>query len=347
MPKISPTWVRYIFIILLAHSDLSPVLADNLSPKLVKIRLLSEIVIYPRRSAPATTLSLNDSEISAELNARITSIPVRVGDTVKLDQVLAALNCRDFQLQLRESRAAAVSAKARMVLADKQLIRVKSLIDRQNVSKELLNQRQAEFEAAQAERETSRARRDKDALDVSRCIIRAPFDGVVLERLADLGEWAKIGTPVVRLVDKNRLEVSAQIRVQYDRSLETAKDRWFVSAGVKYPLVLRVITPVIDTQSRSREVRLPFSDHSALPGSAGRLVWQDREPHIPANLLVRRGNQLGVFAAENQRAQFKPLADALEGEPARIALPLDSQIIIQGHLGLNDGERIEHRKKSN
>lgn len=347
MPKITPTLIGCAFIILFVIANISPVLADETMTTFVNTQPLSELVIHPRRSAPASTLSLNDSEISAELNARILSIPVRVGDSVTYNQVLAVLNCEDYQLQLRESRAAAASAKAGMELADKQLKRARILIERQNVSKQMLNQRETELWAAHAELETNQARREKDALNITRCIIRAPFDGVVLERLADIGEWAKIGTPVVRLVDKRRLEVSAQIRVQYSRSLETAENRWFLAAGIKYPLRLRVITPVIDKQSRSREVRLPFTNHSALPGSAGRLVWQDSEPHISAKLLVRRGNQLGVFTAENQQARFKPLAGALEGEPARIPLPLESMIIIQGHLGLKDGEKINNRKESN
>ena len=64
-------------------------------------------------------------------------------------------------------------------------------------------------------------------------------------------------------------------------------------------------------------------------------------------LLVRRGSQLGVFVAEKQKARFILLPDALEDEPAWIPLCLDIMTIIQGHLGLKDGERINSRKESN
>ncbi len=321
---------------------MSPLLADEQDPKLVNTQLLSELVIYPVHSAPASTLSINDSRISSELNARITSILVRVGDSVEHNQVLATLNCEDHELRLKQSEANVVRTRALMELAEKQLIRARSLVNRHNVTKEMLNQREAELEAALADFEGRQAQRDRDALNVARCTLPAPYGGVVLERLASEGEWVSIGTPVVRMIDSNRLEVSAQVPLQHIGSLKTAGKLWFESNGAKYLLALRVISPTVKTQSRNREIRLTFASDTALPGTAGRLSWQATEPHLPATLLMRRNGQLGVFIANDQKAHFKPLPNALEGHPAIISLPLNSMIIIQGQHRLQDGDDIRN-----
>jgi RND family efflux transporter MFP subunit len=301
---------------------------------------LEELVIYPKRSAPATAISLNDSEISAELTARIVSIPVRVGETVNQGQLLVRLNCEDYELMLTQSEALVDSALAQVTLAKKQLRRVQSLIDKNNISREDLNLRQTELESARAELVSRRAERDRNALNVSRCAIRSPFDGIVLERIASVGERADAGTALVRLLDASHLELSAQVPVQHIDTLVSSVDIWFQPRDERHPLALRVITPFVNTLSRNREVRLTFIDKPALPGTAGRLVWQDAEPHLPASLLLMRNGALGTFIANDRRAHFVPLATALEGQPARISLPMGSRIIVEGRYGLHDGDSI-------
>ncbi len=340
--KESSKLTHFTIIIFILGMSVFPSLAVELGPKLVNTQMLSELVIYPKRSAPASTLSLNDSRISSELNARVTSIPVRVGESVDRKQLLATLNCEDYELRLKQSAAIAASSHALMKLAEKQLMRARSLVDRHNITKETLNQRETELEAAIAEFESHEAQRERDALNVLRCTLLSPFDGVVLERLVSEGEWVNIGSSVVRIIDSKRLEVSAQVPLQHIKSLKTAGNLWFESSGIKYPLTLRVITPTINTQSRNREIRLTFASESALPGTAGRLTWQATEPHLPANLLMRRDGQLGVFIVNDRKAHFKPLPGALEGHPAIISLPLESMIIVQGRHSLEDGDDIRN-----
>lgn len=49
----------------------------------VSLRPLSEVIVYPEQSAPATVRSLNESRLSAEINARIEAIEVKVGEAVR------------------------------------------------------------------------------------------------------------------------------------------------------------------------------------------------------------------------------------------------------------------------
>ncbi|MFB3090638.1 MAG: biotin/lipoyl-binding protein, partial [Gammaproteobacteria bacterium] len=76
--------------------------ADKITVKTAKI---SEVAIYPERSAPATVVSLNESIISARITARVDEISVRVGDIVEKGGVLARLDCEDYVLSHRESVA--------------------------------------------------------------------------------------------------------------------------------------------------------------------------------------------------------------------------------------------------
>ena len=67
--------------------------------------------------------------------------------------------------------------------------------------------------------------------------------------------------------------------------------------------------------------------------------------HIPAELLVKRGEQLGVFVNQNGSAHFQALPDAQSGRPAAISLPADTQIIITGQFALQEGVAIKVESK--
>jgi RND family efflux transporter MFP subunit len=310
-----------------ALSGLSPPGLQAAEPTRVTSRPLAEIVIYPELSAPATVRSLNDSRISAEIDGRIETIRPRVGDRVVAGEIMVELDCREDRLEL--ARAA-----ARLKLAKQQLSRVRTLRTDANVSEELLDQRETEFTEAELAHEDAR-------LDVERCTLQAPFDGVVLERLASEGELAAPGTPLLRLLETTRLEVSAQVPLGSIDSLEQAEQVWFTSGTRRYALRLRAMTSAVNTKTRSREVRYELAENGPLPGTAGRLHWRSGRAHVPADLTLRRNGRLGILIVAQGLARFLALPEALEGHPAPIELTPGTEVIIEGRHGLDDGDPVE------
>ena len=292
----------------------------------VTSRPLAELRHYPVRSAPATVESLNRSRLSAQLNAAILRIPVRVGEVVRKGALLVELDCRDAQLALEQ-------AQARLKLAQQQLERSRALRKSQNVSEEILNQRQTDFELAQL------AVRQQQ-LQVSRCRVTAPFDGVVVARHAAEGELAAPGTPLLSLLDTVRVEVVAPVLPDQVADARQAGQCWFEAQGRRYDLVLRAVVADINTRTRNRELRFRFKKDKALPGTPGRLKWQAARPVLAAEYLVRRGDSLGVFVLEAGRARFVKLARAREGRAAVIDLPGQTRIIVDGRFSLHDGDAV-------
>lgn len=111
--------------------------------------------------------------------------------------------------------------------------------------------------------------------------------------------------------------------------------------GVRYPVHLRTVLPNIHTETDSREVRLDFVERSAELGAAGRLLSSDNVIHIPAELLVKRGEQTGVFINQSGIAHFHALQNAQDGRPAAVNLPADTHIIVTGQFALNEGAAIK------
>jgi RND family efflux transporter MFP subunit len=307
----------------------------------VTARPFGEVAIYPERQAFANVVTLNDSRIAAEVSARIVEIPVEVGQTVERGTVLVRLDARDFELAARQADAALEAARARSQLADSQLERAKALVEQGFVSSEALSQRESEARAAAADVAANEAALAAARRNVQKSVIGAPFRAIVRERLASVGEIASPGMQLLRVLDASRIEVSAQIQPPDAEDLRRAKQPVFIAqTGERYALKLVRIVPALDARERSQEARLRFARDSALPGTAGRLVWRSARAHLPPELAVRRNGQLGAFVAEGNKARFVPLPDAEEGRAAPADLPASTAVITEGRLQLQPGDAV-------
>jgi RND family efflux transporter MFP subunit len=306
----------------------------------ITTRPLAEVLIYPERSAPATVESLNDADLSAEITARIERILVRVGDEVAGGDALVELDCRDYRSRLAAQQAALRQLEAQHRLAASQLERARNLRDRRGASQEEVEQRETELLALDAQLASQREAITQAELNVGRCAIRAPYRAAVTARLGDEGTLATPGMHLLRIVQTDALELSAQLRADEVQDIRSAASLAFDVQGERYPVELRRTVPVIDPRTRTVELRLDFPARSPPPGAAGRLVWRSAIPHLPADLLVRRNGTLGVFVANDGAAQFKALPGAQEGQPAAIDLPPETRIVVAGRERLGDGAAV-------
>lgn len=302
---------------------------------------LGELLTPVEHSAPATLLARNTPALAAQISARIDAIPVRVGDSVDAGQPLAQLDCRLLDARLEAGHARLQQLQAQAGFAVSQLGRARDLRQRNSLSAEELERRQSELDTLQAQLRGQQAQLAQDRIQTAHCVVRAPFQALVSERLASVGDLASPGTPLLRLVQLDDLELSARLRDNEVSGLSADTRYWFDYQGQRLPARLRRLLPLVDSATRTREARLSLdSAGGPPPGAAGRLVWQAPLPAVPADYLVRRGNRLGLFLLADGKARFHALPDALEGRPATLSLPPDTPVIVQGRHGLSDGDAV-------
>ena len=306
---------------------------------------VSALVFYPEFSAHAEVISKQDAFLSAQISAKIEKIHAEVGDQVAAGDTLVELDCAIYQAQLNTQSAALGEIDVQLSLASDQYTRAKRLKEAGNLGEEGLQQRATELEALQARRVVQEQQVKVAQISVDRCVVTAPFAGVVTERAAQLGALAAPGSPLMRLVQLADAELSA--RVPPTQSFAENQLLSFDYLNRDYPAQLRVVLPVVDSRQRTQELRLTFPEQLPPPGAAGRLLWQASQPHLPAELLVRRQQgeawNLGVMVAVDGTAVFYPTDNAIEGQPFATDLPQDSMIITDGRLLVREGQAVSLR----
>lgn len=315
-------------------------LAKAQTPIPVKVQPLSEVLIAVQYSAPADVRSLNTATVSAEVTAVVKQVLIDVGQEIKSGQPMLELNASDYQLTLNQARANLASSKAQKAQADARLTRARELGAKQYLSADELLARETDVMVVAAQIQVQEALVALAQRNLEKCQIDAPFDGVVVERFAQLGSYVSQGSPLFQLVQTDRFELNAEIPDEMAQNLEQATSLQFVSRNESWPVRLLRLSPVVDAERRSRQARFKFTASTPAIGRSGELSWQVGQALLPVNLVVRRNGKLGVFLNQSNTAVFSPLPDAQEGRPAAIGLPLDVEVIVQGRERLQDGDSI-------
>jgi RND family efflux transporter MFP subunit len=324
----------------LAQTKPTPAAPASDATPVVVVRPLSEIAIRQQTDAPADVRSLNEARIAAEIAAPIVEINARPGEILARGAVVARLDPRDYEIALERARAGVEAARARLKLAQAQLDRSRELAKQSFISSEALNQRETELDVVRADLRVQEAQLASAERNLAKTTLRSPFRAIVTARTGSVGEIAQPGAPLVTLVDVDRIEVVANVPARDAETLRAARDIVFVTPTVKLPVALARVSPAIERESRTIEARLTFAGARAPVGAAGRIVWTSPRTFVPPELIVRRGDGLGVFVVDGDVVRFVVLAEAQEGRPAATDLPATARIAVDGHHSLQPGQKV-------
>lgn len=325
----------------------APILAQNDLPSPVRTGLVVESEFAPEMWVPASVSSRRDARIASLVGGRVSQM-VEIGEQVEKGALLAQLEDRSLTLQAVEREAAMRAAKARLEMADSQLERLTALGVNRGVSPSQLDQVRGERDIANQELSRARALRDQVAHRVAESRIRAPFAGLVAEQLVQVGEFVAEGAAVVRLVDTEGVDVTAQAPVQMAGKLQPGQAVRLRARGEEYAGVVRAVVPVGDQRSRQMEVRITPTDAKLTIGSALEVALKNGAVRtgkgVPRDALVLRADQSYVYRINDQQKaeRIQVEAGATQGELVAVigALKPGDRVVIRGAERLSDGQSV-------
>jgi RND family efflux transporter MFP subunit len=314
--------------------------AQTNTPVPVTTQALADVVIERRLTANAEVTAKHISTLSGEVSAVVKAVHVDTGDAVSQGQLLISLDDTDLSLQVEQAEANTVAAEARLAQAELRLQRANQLQASQYISADDLLARETDVAVLKADLQSLKVALKVARRNLEKTRIVAPFVGVVASRQAQLGQWLSVGTPLLSVAQTGQPQILARIPSQLAADLSHADQLLFVGQNQQVPVSLIQLSPVIDNLAGVQTAR--FSAADALPiGLTGELVWILKGQLLPADLVIKRQGQLGVFLAEGSVARFQPLPDAQEGRPVPLAEVPDWQVIIGGRERLQDQQAIQ------
>ncbi|MFH2052325.1 MAG: efflux RND transporter periplasmic adaptor subunit [bacterium] len=276
------------------------------------------------------------ADLAAEEVGPVVSIEAPKGAEVKEGQILLA---QDRSLLAAEMAAAEAARKTQ----DYNLDKVRRLHEAGKVSEiELL---QAEAAAAQA-----RAQADVAVRRHRRAAIRAPFDGVVVDRMVELGQYLAPGMPAVRVIDPYVLKLQAyltDLQVPWVQPGQECRVALGDSPGEVSGTVSFVSLEADPATGKFRvEVRIPNPDLALRSGVIGRArlpKTTTRGLAIPRDAVLAGRSGAQVFVVEGDRARLRSLelgADQGLMVVVESGLQAGDRLVVRGQRELRDGSLV-------
>ena len=161
--------------------------------------------------ALGTLKAATRTEIAARVLAPIQRMMVRAGQEVKQGDELIALDRRALETQRSAAHASLVSAQASLDKAEKDYARAKELIKKKIISKEEYDEVEARVEVARANLEHAKQALAQADVMLSYTVIAAPKSGIIVDRLAEEGDMAQPGVPLLILYDPTSLRLEVPV----------------------------------------------------------------------------------------------------------------------------------------
>lgn len=287
--------------------------------------------------------------LTAPEPARIVEIPPAEGDRVARGDVLVRFDVPSAAAEAARHDADIARAQALLESARVAQGRARELVERGIISRREMENADRELADAQADLARAEAARRTSEAAAARAIVRAPFAGVIAQRLHNPGDVVQgIATdPILRLVDPDRLEVLAPIpAADAPRVLPGAAAR---VTSVPEPIRLIVATRAVATGSGADPLaRLTFASGSAMPVDTRVDIEIEGEEHVdavlvPADAILRTGSQSIVIVATGNRAERRVITTGLaDTDSVEIisGVAAGELIITRGQAGLADGATI-------
>lgn len=296
--------------------------------------------------------SVTTTRLAFEVPGRIQRILVDEGERVTRGQPLAELDSTDYELQLREA-----SAQYQQLSAD--LARKRELLEEGILSPAAIEPLEAGMISAQVARDSARR-------NIRHTTLKAPFDGVVAQRMAEPDMVVSAGTPVLHMQDNQRIEVGVDLSERAALSLPLGPDLQAEGHLVIADLVLPLRYKEHSTQPRqgSRTYRLilqgePPEDFNLLPGMAMRVSVQVPAPepherpdryHVPLSALqtAPHGKHFIWLAIDGHARRQDVELDSVAGERAMLRGNVEpgSQVIVAGGSKLSEGQSIQAQQRN-
>jgi HlyD family secretion protein len=326
----------------------------------------------PILTASGYVVARREAVVSSKIQGRLSDLRVEEGSEVKKGDVLARLESNDYEATVERARAAVQRAEADLAEQQRQLRVATELAKESVLSEDERDAARSRVRIADASLAQAKADLSYAEAQLQNTVIRAPFAGVVVKKMAEVGEsvapippGVNISTSsgaIVALADLATLEVEADVaeaNVAKVRSGQPAEVTVEAIPDRRYKAVLRQVIPTADRTKATVMVKVTIldKDDNLKPEMSAKVTFLEPEKEEPKDAaalapvvlvsreaVVTRGGKQTVFLVRQGRAEARAIELGTERQ---------GQVVVRGGLaggeilvarppeGLKDGDLVK------
>ncbi len=375
--------VFWVFLFLLAI--LSGVLYyKGIFTPAIAVQIATVTQVYPSQSltvlnASGYVVPQRKSALASKVTGRLIWLGVEEGNRVKQDQIIARLESQDVNAARDQAEANVNAARSNLELVKAELReatlnieRNKALLTRGVIPRSIYDSALARYEkavaaveAAEANLKASLAALEGANISLEYTSIRAPFDGVVLTKNADVGDIvtpigaaANAKSAVITIADMNSLQVEADVsesnlnQIKVGQPCEIQLD---ALPGDRFRGAIHTIVPTADRTKATVMVKVRFVDKDAriLPEMSAKVAFlsrpakpEEQKPRVAISqsaIVNKKGKETVFLVKENIAVETSITLGIKIGDMVEIldGLKVGDQIVLNPPEKLRNGLKIK------
>lgn len=278
----------------------------------------------------------NRSTVSAQTSGRVTEVNFDVDDYVRQGDVIVVLDDSEQRSSVKQAEANLRAASAQRQDADKEYQRIRGVFAKQAVAKADMDKATAARKQARAGEQAAEAALQQARQQLDYTQIRAPYNGIVIERLIEVGETAQPGRRLMTGLSLDSMRITVDVPQNLVDSIRSQRKAQAKIGSTWVAAEEVTVFPVADPRSDTFKVRLQLPDgvEGIFPGmyvKVGFVSGSERSLVIPLSAVVLRSEVVGVYSVNGDGQVY--LRHIRLGSPAG---PQHVSVL----SGLDEGEMI-------
>jgi RND family efflux transporter MFP subunit len=321
----------------------------GLPPANVTLAEVETGVVAPKAEFIGTVYYQEVSDVASELSGLARIVRFEEGQRVKKGQALVELGSDLLRKHLQATLLNHEQVLSELEIARIELNRKEKLFQKKSIAAQTYDQDRFRVLGLEKRAASLAVQVERIEIELRKKIIRAPYSGVVVQRLVDRGEWISEGEVVAVLAKDDTVDIVVQVP---ERFIQYIQPDMNIRARVNAKEISGKIFAVVPrgdiaTRTFPVKIRTPNTD-SLIEGMSARVVLPTggrRESLVvPRDAVILRFGQTVIFTVADAKASMLPVSilgyDGLTAGVEARGLQAGMRVVVHGNERLRDGQAV-------
>ncbi|MBW2488677.1 MAG: efflux RND transporter periplasmic adaptor subunit [Deltaproteobacteria bacterium] len=318
-------------------------------PAVVEVAAIQTGSIVPEEAFIGTVFYEEVSDVATEMSGRVEEVRFEEGQHIKNNQILIKLGA-----DILNQRLLATSATHEQVLSELEIARIEferreKLFQSKAISEQSYDENRFRVKGLEKRADSLKAEVGRIEIELQKKTIRAPFDGIVIKRHVDRGEWLAEGETVAVLAKDDVIDIVANVSERFIPFIQIGMQVNTTINGQEISGTVLAVVPRGDVATRTFPVKIRTANTLALiEGMTAKVVLPVEKPRksllVPRDAVITVRGQTVIYAINDSKAQMIPVnVIGYQGLDAGIegaGLADGMQVVVKGNERLRNGQMV-------
>lgn len=288
--------------------------ANEKVPSLVNTAKVTKQIVNPLEPFIGTLSFSKTSQVASQTNGSVQDVNFETGQKVKKGEILVKVDKELLDAQIRSKKANLEAAKLNLENSKKDYQRYKELLKQKAISQKIYDDSYFKYQIAISNLNAVKATLEELEVTKTKKLIKAPFDGVVVEKSIEKGEWVSSGKVIATIVNTQDIQMVFNLPASYVYKLNKDETYKIDLKGMQIDTKLFAAIPKGDKRTRTFPVKFKakLQNNQFLFDGMEVTVNLPRDKKqealtVPRDAVIKRFGQNVVFIDSDGTAAMIPV----------------------------------------